>query len=104
MTDTYSKKADFKLFSSTINSAPEVANENVQKELIELQSNEFCNPKLGAISTSVIEFYKKYFSENKRFPKLIDPPKSLFACLEVRIYLSSYFRKWNILNLKSDRS
>ena len=50
-----------------------VLKENFQMELIELQSNEFYNSKLGPIGISVIEFYKKYFSESQRFRKLIDP-------------------------------
>ena len=73
ITETYSKKADFKLFPQTFDGKPEGAKENFQMELIELQSNEFYNSKLGPIGISVIEFYKKYFSESKSFRKLIDP-------------------------------
>ena len=50
-----------------------VLKENFQMELIELQSNEFYNSKLGPIGISVIEFYKEYFSESQSFRKLIDP-------------------------------
>ena len=50
------------------------------------QSNEFYIPKRGAIGTSVIKFYKKYFSESKRFLKLIDPAKKV-VCMSGSTYI-----------------
>ena len=70
---------------------PESGNEDLLIELNELESNEFYESKLGATGTSVIEFYKIL---SKSFRNLINHAKKLlFICLELHIYMNSYFRK-----------
>ena len=44
---------------------PESPNEDFQMQLIK-----FYKSKLDATGTTVIEFYKKYLNENKRFPNV----------------------------------
>ena len=81
------------MFSQVFDGKSEGTNEDFPMEVIELQRNEFYNSKLVAIGTSVIEFYKKYISESKRFPKLIDDAKKFVCMFGITLYLSSYFRK-----------
>ena len=51
---------------------PESPNEDFQMQLIKFYKSE-----LDATGTTVIEFYKKYLNENKRFPNVIDHAKQL---------------------------
>ena len=92
------------MISQTFDVEPEGANEDFQMQSIQLQSNEFYKSKLGVIGISVIEFYKKYFSESKSFPKLIDPAKK-FACIFGSTYiLEQLFLEMKYIILKSDQS
>ena len=61
-TDTHSKKTYFKFYFQLSNIEPERANEDFQRELIELRSNEFYKSKIGATVTSAVTVknHKKY--------------------------------------------
>ena len=92
------------MFCQPFDFEAEITNKGFQVESIEQQSNELYKSKLGAISTSVIEFYKTYIDKNKISQNLIGHTKNLFVCFEVHTCVNSYFWKWNKSKVKSDQN
>ena len=100
-TDMHSKKEDFKLFSQPFDVEPEIANEDFQMELIELQSNEYYKSKLGAAANSVIEFYKKYLKKSKSFPNLTDHAKMFIYMFGSTYMCEQLFSEMKYIKSKS---
>ena len=98
--DIRTHQVELKLFATPFDVDVDIAPEDIQMELIDLQSNIVLRSKHGAKDISILDFYQKYLAEDGNYPNLVENAKKMTSIFGSTYICEQLFSKMKLTKSK----